>query len=116
MPAIAGAAGPPLGRDRASDPPSGWEAGRADFQRRLEQTDGRHLVLVRYGPDHNPHSEWVYNPADFPGAKVLWARELDPSRARRLVDAFKDRRAWLLEPDAKPVRLVPYPPAEEPAQ
>jgi hypothetical protein len=70
---------------------------------------GRHLVIVRYTDQHNPHQEWVYNEADIDGARVVWAREMDRSRNRRLVEYFSGRMVWLLEPDGRSPALSPYP-------
>ncbi|HEV3118764.1 MAG TPA: hypothetical protein VGY58_17065, partial [Gemmataceae bacterium] len=39
----------------------GWAQDRARIVRELAQQPGRHLVIVRYGPHHVPHDEWVYN-------------------------------------------------------
>jgi hypothetical protein len=75
----------------------------------LRQTEERHLVIVRYRPEHRSHCEWVYNEADIDGAKVVWAREMDPASNCALLDYFKDRRAWLLDADALSPWLVPYP-------
>ena len=55
------------------------------------------------------NDEWVYNKADIDGAQVVWAREMDPDHNRKLLDYFKDRHIWLLEPDAEPPMLQPYP-------
>jgi hypothetical protein len=75
----------------------------------LSEDANRHLVVVRYWPWHNRGREWVYNRADIDAAKVVWAREMDPTQNRKLLVYFKDRRAWLLEADARPPRLTPYP-------
>ena len=83
---------------------------RAALLKRLESTPGTHLVIVRYKPDHDFHSEWVYNEANIDAAKVVWAREMDPQSDRELINYFKDRTIWLLEADEKPPRLSPYPP------
>jgi len=82
--------------------------GRAAVQARLQQAPGKHLVLVRYRPEHEPFAEWVYNEADIDNSKIVWAREMDPSENHRLLDYFKDRHAWLVEADEKPPRLLEY--------
>jgi hypothetical protein len=51
----------------------------------------------------------VYNKADIDGAKVVWVREIELEHNRKLLDYFKDRHVWLLEPDAEPPILQPYP-------
>jgi uncharacterized membrane protein len=63
----------------------------------LKEANGRHLVIVRYGPRHLTNEEWVYNEADIDGAKVVWAREMDSAQNRKLFDYFKDRHVWLVE-------------------
>lgn len=85
---------------------------RADLLDRLNQDPDRHVILVRYGPRHFPHFEWVYNRADIDAAKVVWARELNPAKNQKLFAYFKDRKIWLLEADCwieGKVTLVPYP-------
>lgn len=82
---------------------------RARVLARLKQDGGRHLVIVRYGPNKSLHDEWVYNEADIDGAKVVWAREMKATQNRKLLEYFKDRQAWLLEADAKASGLIPYP-------
>jgi hypothetical protein len=83
---------------------------RADILGRLEQEPGLHLVIVRYGPNHNTHAEWVYNHADIDAAKVVWAREMDENHNRLLLSYFKDRQIWLLEPDQQTPQIMPYSP------
>lgn len=75
----------------------------------LKRDGGKHLIIVRYAPNHSPHQEWVYNEADIDHAPVVWAREMDEEQNRKLLDYFRSRRAWLLEADAKLPSLVPYP-------
>jgi hypothetical protein len=77
-------------------------ATRPKITERLEREGGRHLVIVRYGPNHNIHEEWVYNRADIDGSPVVWARDMGPEKNRELLDYFKGRQIWLLEPDTSP--------------
>jgi len=82
---------------------------RASILRSLESLPGQQLVLVRYGNDHVPESEWVYNAADIDAAQVVWAREMDEQSNRELLEYFKNRRVWLVEPDQSPPKFSPYP-------
>ena len=92
-----------------------WERGyeshrdaRAAIQAWLEAHARKQLVIVRYAPAHNPDQEWVYNGADIDGSKVVWARERDPESNQNLLEYFSGRKAWLLEADVYPQRVVPY--------
>ena len=89
---------------------------RAAIAEKLEQTPGKHLIMVRYEKDdHNIHDEWVYNGAEIDSAKVLWARELDPQQNAKLFAYFQDRTIWLVTPDTDNTYLEPYtPPRIEP--
>jgi hypothetical protein len=82
---------------------------RAGILRTLESFPGLQLVLVRYDNDHLPESEWVYNVADIDASKVVWARDMDEQSNQELLQYFKNRRVWLVEPDESPPRLSPYP-------
>jgi hypothetical protein len=82
---------------------------RARILKELEALPGSHLVIVRYKPGHDVHTEWVYNKAVIDGAKVVWAREMDSRSDGQLINYFKDRTIWLLEADERPPRLMPYP-------
>jgi hypothetical protein len=93
---------------RLRDVGVGWQWQRARIAARLEREPGRHLVMVRYRPNHNSLDEWVQNAADIDGAPVVWAREMRPPENRRLLDYFHDRRVWLLEADAQPPRLTEF--------
>jgi hypothetical protein len=90
-------------------PLRGWNTRRAAVSRTLAALPGQHLVLVRYGPSHNVHQEWVYNAADIDHSKIVWAREIPGVDLRPLLAYFRNREVWLLQPDASPARLEPYP-------
>jgi len=81
---------------------------RARVQAAMDDRPGRHLVLVRYGPDHDPAASWVYNWADIDNSKVVWANDMGPEQNQELIDYFKDRKFWLLEPDVVPLRISAY--------
>lgn len=78
------------------------------IERRLEQTPGSHLVIVRYTPSHPVYREWVYNRGDIEHAKVVWARDLGPKCNDKLIGAYGSRSVWLIEPDINPEELKPY--------
>jgi hypothetical protein len=93
---------------------SSWSAqipDRARILAQLKETTESHLVIVRYGPGHSVHDEWVYNEADIDSANVVWAREMDGAQNRKLLEYFKDRHIWLVEVgrDGSSSELKPYP-------
>jgi hypothetical protein len=64
----------------------------------LKQTHPEgNVVLVRYGPHHTVHREWVYNSADIDSQRVIWALELGPERDRALFDYYRGRTIWLFD-------------------
>ncbi len=83
-----------------SDFPGLDGAQRARISAQLERTPGKHLVIMRYGPLHSIHAEWVYNAADIDRAKIVWARDMSPERNQELLEYFHDRRVWLVDPTA----------------
>jgi hypothetical protein len=103
-------------KHRSCDPLS-WtchgDPTRAAIQKTLENTPGKHLVIVRYAEDHNVHDEWVFNGAEIDNAKVLWARELAPEQNEKLFAYFRDRQIWLVTPDTDNTSLEPYSPPQD---
>jgi hypothetical protein len=88
-----------------------WQAtGRARERilAELSRLPGRHLVLVRYQPDHNVLAEWVHNGADIDRSKVIWSRDMGAAENEELLRYFNDRRVWFLVVDDKNPTLVPY--------
>ncbi|HEY6987002.1 MAG TPA: hypothetical protein VH369_01385, partial [Bryobacteraceae bacterium] len=69
----------------------------------------RHLVIVRYSPEHSPHVEYVFNHADIDNSQIVWARDMGDEKNKELIDYYPNRRVWLLQPDAPPLSLMPYP-------
>jgi hypothetical protein len=78
---------------------------REQILSRLASYPSRHLVLLRYGPRHDPFREYVYNASDIDSSPVVWAREMDREHSARLIQYFHDRQVWLLEPDEVPAKL-----------
>jgi len=87
-----------------------WGSGleRARILGQLDSLPGDQLVIVHYSPDHACQMEWVYNGADIDGSKVVWARDMGAAKNQELIEYYKERRMWLVEPDQKPVRVTPY--------
>ena len=79
---------------------------RAAVQDRLEHVPGRHLVLVRYEPNHPATIEWVYNAARIDEAKVVWAHDLDSATNARLLAYYAGRHVWRLDADVNPRQPV----------
>ncbi len=91
--------------------PLSAQAQRANLLARLEQQAGKHVVLVKYGPEQSGDREWVYNKADIDHAKVVWAHDMGPKENCKLVDYFKDHIIWslIIDRDDAPVRLNSFP-------
>ena len=94
--------------------PQHWGTERAQIQSSLDQLPGKQMVIVRYTPDHYPLDEWVYNGADIDNSKVVWAREMDPADNKELIDYYKDRKVWLVQPDSQQPTVSPYPLSTQP--
>jgi len=86
---------------------------RAAVSAKLNDLPGEHLVIVRYSSEVET-GEWVYNAADIGHAKVVWARELTGVSSAPLLNYFKGRKVWLVEPGVLPVELEPYSPPPAP--
>jgi hypothetical protein len=85
-----------------------WPFERAELLARLEKEGGTHLIVVRYGPDHDAHREWVFNGADIDGSPVIWARDMASDGNAALLSYYGDRHIWLLDADREPAELKPY--------
>ena len=82
---------------------------RAQIASELRRMGGHHLVIVMYMPSRKPQKEWVYNAADIDSAPIIWARDLGPDNNCELLEYFKGRQFWQVEPDDPDPKLMPYP-------
>jgi hypothetical protein len=82
---------------------------RSIVENRLDRLSGDHLAIVRYAPDHDPIDEWVFNSADIDSSKVIWARAMDTESDLDLIHYYRQRKAWLVQPDSPTQEIVPYP-------
>ena len=89
---------------------------RQEAIERIMRQGLRHLVIVRYSEDHDIHTEWVYNRANIDGSEIIWARDMGQARNVELLEYYRDRKIWLLEPDVNPFKLTEYPALVEPSQ
>lgn len=79
----------------------------------LAKNAGGQLAIVRYSPDHDPLDEWVYNAADIDSSKVIWAWDMGDAGNLELIRYYKDRKAWLIQPDAASAEVSSYPVPDE---
>jgi uncharacterized protein (TIGR03437 family) len=80
---------------------------RDQVLKQLKERGGKHLVLVRYSPNHEFHYGVVFNDADIDRSQVVWAHQLDMASNRALISYYADREAWVFNPDEMPVTLIP---------
>src|SRR5579864_118896 len=82
-----------------------WPRGnlhRARVEQDLNAIPGSHLVIVRYGPDHNVDRDWIYNAPDIDNARIIWARDMGRENNRELLTYFASRHVWLMDGDPSP--------------
>ena len=97
---------PHLAKDLAR-PPDALQ--RESILARLRVEPGKHLVLVRYGPRHDPLVERVVNEPDIDASRIVFARSRDDAGDARIIGYFADRRTWVLLDDGTRVELRPFP-------
>jgi hypothetical protein len=85
-----------------------FQVERAQVLSSLNKFSQKQLVIVRYGPKHDIHHEWVYNRANIDASAIVWARSMSPEKDQALISYFKDRRVWLLDENGPAAHLSPY--------
>jgi hypothetical protein len=81
---------------------------RSGVQSALEAKPGLQLALIRYPHDQIEPVLWVQNLADIDTQKVVWANDMGPQQNRELIEYFKGRKVWIIEPDKTPPLILPY--------
>ena len=88
-----------------------WPVGNLDrigAIEKLSKIPGEHLVIVRYGADHNVDRDWIYNAPDIDRARIVWARDMGKEQNQELLQYFHGRHAWLMLGDDSPPHLESY--------
>jgi len=74
----------------------------------LEKSGGKHLVIVKPKSDPQNLFQWIYNDADIDASPVVWARDMGAEANRPLLEYFRDRKVWLVDPNTNPPLFAPY--------
>jgi hypothetical protein len=89
--------------------PVGVSAFRQQVLEKLGSEPGMHLVLVHYDAKHHDAlAEIVYNGADIDAQKTVWAFDFGHDADRPLLDYYRDRKVWLVQPDGPDPSIEPY--------
>ena len=86
---------------------------RARVENQLKDEPGSHLVIVHYNPGHDPGEGWVNNRADIDKSKIVWSQDMGPEKNLELINYFKGRRVWFVQPDVNPFQVTPVPNEQE---
>lgn len=81
---------------------------KAQILAMLEKAGGKHLMIVKPKNDPNNFLQWIYNAADIDASPVVWARDLGVEENRGLVEYFRGRNVWLVDPNTQPASVIPY--------
>jgi hypothetical protein len=73
----------------------------------LENASGQHLVLVKPKTDPDNVFQWIYNDADIDAAKVVWARDMGTQGNLALLNYFRGRIIWVVDPNVEPAQISP---------
>jgi hypothetical protein len=82
---------------------------RAYVQALLNGYSGKHLVMAHYDRNSPVHYERLFNEAEIDRAKIVWAWDMGAAQNQELINYFKDRHIWLIEPALDKPKLIPYP-------
>jgi hypothetical protein len=81
---------------------------RVEIIRQISMQPGNHIVFVVYPPGYGVADELVWNDADIPHEKVIFARWIDAEQAANLMQLYPGRTPWHLVVSTDPVRGTVY--------
>jgi hypothetical protein len=81
---------------------------REQIQIQMDRLPGKQLLLVQYAGNRNSIEQWVYNDPDLESAKVVWANDMGQANNLELIDAYRDRKVWLVQMNSRPATVTPY--------
>ena len=87
---------------------SHFPLGREIIADRILEEGRQNLVIVHYGPNHDVHSQYVYNAADIDGSPIVWAHDMGAAKNAELLRYFGSRKVWWLDVGSD-ARLSEYP-------
>jgi hypothetical protein len=81
---------------------------RAQIEQQLSQLPGPQLVIVDARPDPRTTYDWIDNAADIDAAKIVWARDMGAAANQELINYYRGRTIWFLDPNEAHPTLTPY--------
>jgi hypothetical protein len=76
--------------------------------RELERIPGQHLAFVKTKTSEFNLLQWIYNAADIDASRIVWARPLGAEEDARLIEYFRGRQVWIVDPNVEPATLQKY--------
>jgi hypothetical protein len=76
--------------------------------RELERIPGQHLVFVKTKTSEFNLLQWIYNAANIDASRIVWARPLGVEEDARLIEYFRGRQVWIVDPNVEPATLQKY--------
>ena len=64
---------------------------------------------MTYDPDPDYVYDWVHNDAEIDRSRIVWARDMGAAKNQELIDYFRDRHVWLVDPLGEQPKLTEYP-------
>jgi hypothetical protein len=81
---------------------------RADVAKWIGNIPGKHVVFVSHSPDGPNLEEWVYNDASVDSSRIVWVRDMGEERNVEVLQYYRDRSFWQVNPDMWPSQAQPY--------
>jgi hypothetical protein len=66
------------------------------------------LMLKELALVHYPALAFGAFGPDIDASKIVWAQDMGTAKNQELLDYYRGRKIWLLQPDIDPLAIVPY--------